>query len=355
MATKKSNPPNHTAARRRLDTIDSLHPSSLPPELGSLDMSWDDDPRSVGAIDLLQNADLDLDMDAGERTTAIPDIPIEQLVQATMAEADARELAQDAQESGRPMQPEPWLDAPSATTNEMPLPAGGVEERRFGPDIRNPGPTQPAPSRAGAPQQRDQLPTLTNEDPVGDAQHWTEATKPPSSQRDRQRLLSSNPPLTSRSMAGPVGPSSSRPPALLENRFSAPPTVRRTETDGLRHQMKDRYATGDFSGALQLAEALLEADDGDLEAQRFATSCRDILTQMLASRVGSFEQVVEVALTPEELRWLTLDHRAGFFLSLVDSSSTIDELLDISGMPRLESLRILSTLIEQRVLRLVPH
>jgi hypothetical protein len=119
--------------------------------------------------------------------------------------------------------------------------------------------------------------------------------------------------------------------------------------------MKDRYATGDFSGALELAEALLNADTGDLEAQRFVTSCRDVLSQMLTSRIGSFQQTVEVALTPEELRWLTLDHRAGFFLSLVDGSSTIDELLDISGMARLESLRILSALIDQRVLRLVPH
>ena len=119
--------------------------------------------------------------------------------------------------------------------------------------------------------------------------------------------------------------------------------------------MKDRYATGDFSGALQLAETLLESDSGDLDAQRFATSCRDVLTQMLTSRVGSFDQVVEVVLTPEELRWLTLDHRAGFFLSLVDGILTIEELLDISGMARLESLRILSTLIDQKVLRLAPR
>jgi hypothetical protein len=127
------------------------------------------------------------------------------------------------------------------------------------------------------------------------------------------------------------------------------------DTVKYRHEMKDRYATGDFSGALALAETLLEDDAGDLEAQRFATSCRDVLTQMLSSKIGSFQQVVERSLGTEEVRWLTLDHRAGFMLSLVDGSSTVDELLDISGMARLETLRILATLLDQRVLRLVSH
>jgi hypothetical protein len=39
-------------------------------------------------------------------------------------------------------------------------------------------------------------------------------------------------------------------------------------------------------------------------------------------------------------------------LSMIDGASTIGELLDISGMPRLDALRILSHLLEQRVIRL---
>src|SRR5512133_2187514 len=81
MSKPKSNPPIHSSGRRPLDSIDSLHPSSLPPELGSLDMAWDDDPSSVASIDLLQNSDLmDIEADANERTTAVPDIPMDQLV-----------------------------------------------------------------------------------------------------------------------------------------------------------------------------------------------------------------------------------------------------------------------------------
>jgi hypothetical protein len=119
-----------------------------------------------------------------------------------------------------------------------------------------------------------------------------------------------------------------------------------------RVTMKDRYATGDFTGALEIAEALLVADSADLDAQRYATSCRDVLTQMYLSRLGGLDQVINVVLPPEELRWLNLDHRAGFLLSLVDGASTIEELLDISGMPRLDALRILATLREQRAILL---
>jgi hypothetical protein len=137
--------------------------------------------------------------------------------------------------------------------------------------------------------------------------------------------------------------------------MSIPPPTTRTENNALRQHMKDLYATGDFSGALEIAETLLAADSGDLEAQRFSTSCRDVLTQMLQSRIGSFEQIVQVALSPEELRWLTLDHRAGFLLSLVDGTSSIEELLDIAGMPKLETLRILINLVEQRVVRITPR
>lgn len=155
-------------------------------------------------------------------------------------------------------------------------------------------------------------------------------------------------------MAGPVGPPSSRPPSNRAAFFSEAPPTARGEFDTLRKAMKDRYAIGDFSGALDIAETILTGDGGDLEAQRFSTSCRDVLTQMYLGRIGSIDQLVQLSLSPEEQRWLTLDHRAGFLLSLVDGNLTVEELLDISGMQKLESLRILVNLLEQRVVRLVP-
>jgi hypothetical protein len=118
--------------------------------------------------------------------------------------------------------------------------------------------------------------------------------------------------------------------------------------------MKDRYATGDFTGALAVAEGLLEIDPDDSDAQRYAQSCRDVLTQMYSARLGALSQRVRVAVPGDDIRWLSLDHRAGFVLSLIDGSSTVEELLDISGMNRLDALRILYTLFDQRVIALDP-
>lgn len=116
--------------------------------------------------------------------------------------------------------------------------------------------------------------------------------------------------------------------------------------------MKDRYATGDFSGALVIAEGILEVQPGHEEALRCQARCTEVLSQMYLARLGSLHQVVQVALSAEQIRWLSLDHRAGFLLSLVDGISSIEELLDISSMPRLEALRILYGLLDQRVIAL---
>jgi hypothetical protein len=116
--------------------------------------------------------------------------------------------------------------------------------------------------------------------------------------------------------------------------------------------MQDRYAVGDFTGALVIAESLLDQDPEHEDAKRYAQSCREVLTQMYAARIGSMEQVATLAVPPEQITWLSLDHRAGFLLSLIDGTLSIEEILDVSGMSRLDALRIMYTLVQQNVVML---
>ncbi|MEB2324346.1 MAG: hypothetical protein OZ921_17660 [Sorangiineae bacterium] len=129
---------------------------------------------------------------------------------------------------------------------------------------------------------------------------------------------------------------------------------RAASADEPTRDMKDRYAMGDFTGALVVAESLLEVAPGHPEALRYAESCREVLTQMYAARLGELTQIPSVATPNDEIRWLSLDHRAGFLLSLIDGASSVEEILDISGMSRLDALRIMFTLLEQRVIALEP-
>jgi hypothetical protein len=116
--------------------------------------------------------------------------------------------------------------------------------------------------------------------------------------------------------------------------------------------MQDRYAVGDFTGALVVAESILDANPDDEDAKRYAQSCREVLTQMYAARIGPMDQIAVVAVPPDQITWLSLDHRAGFLLSLIDGVSSIEEILDISGMTRLDALRIMYTLVQQNVITL---
>jgi hypothetical protein len=115
-------------------------------------------------------------------------------------------------------------------------------------------------------------------------------------------------------------------------------------------EMNDRVSVGDFSGALAIAEKLLEADPDDREAADVAATCRTTLKKMYRARIGKLDRVPVVSVARDQMRWLSIDHRAGFVLSLIDGVSTVEMILDVTGMPELDALRILSELVQQRII-----
>ncbi|MEZ4408495.1 MAG: hypothetical protein R3A52_18770 [Polyangiales bacterium] len=119
-----------------------------------------------------------------------------------------------------------------------------------------------------------------------------------------------------------------------------------------RREMHERFELGDLSGALSLAESLLEIDPRDADARDISNTCRSRLQAIYVGRLGSLDQVPVLLVSPAELRWLALDHRAGFVLSLIDGVSTVEEIIDVSTMPQMEVLRTLYNLITQNVINL---
>jgi hypothetical protein len=118
-------------------------------------------------------------------------------------------------------------------------------------------------------------------------------------------------------------------------------------------EMHDRFSLGDYTGALELAEALLQGapDDATREdALDCAEECRAKLIQMYAARIGPLDRVPTVMVAAEQLRWLSIDHRAGFLLSHIDGVSNLEMILDVSGMPLLDALKILCELVQQHVI-----
>jgi hypothetical protein len=121
------------------------------------------------------------------------------------------------------------------------------------------------------------------------------------------------------------------------------------QTDPLG-EMQERFALGDYSGALVMAESLLDENPTHVEAREYAESCRSVLQQMYTAKIGPLDRVPVVEVAREQLRWLSIDHRAGFVLSLVDGVSSLEMILDVSGMPSLDALRILFELFQQHII-----
>jgi hypothetical protein len=135
---------------------------------------------------------------------------------------------------------------------------------------------------------------------------------------------------------GAIG--SSRPPEITE----------RTIEDPLA-EMRERFSLGDYTGALEISELILAEEPGNLEAAESGENCRSVLENMYTAKLGPLERTPMVVVPRTQMRWLSMDHRAGFILSLIDGSSSIEMILDVSGMSKLDALRILHELVQQKI------
>ncbi len=120
----------------------------------------------------------------------------------------------------------------------------------------------------------------------------------------------------------------------------------------LEGEMEELYALDDLTGALRFAELILGREPDNAQARLCAQNCRQRLIQLYASKIGDLAGVPVQALSENQMRWLGLDHRSGFLLSRVDGLSTVEEVLDVCGMPRLEALKTLVDLLERGAIRI---
>jgi len=113
---------------------------------------------------------------------------------------------------------------------------------------------------------------------------------------------------------------------------------------------KDLLALGDFSGSLEMIEKILKVDPEHAEARDYLSKNEATLVAMYESKLGPLGGVPRLAIKPEEVMWLNLDHRAGFLLAQIDGEVDYESLFALSGLPRLDTARILSSLLVDGVI-----
>ncbi len=113
---------------------------------------------------------------------------------------------------------------------------------------------------------------------------------------------------------------------------------------------RELFQLGDFSGSLELIEKILQVDPDHREARAYLRQNEATLIAMYESKLGPLGGVPRLAIKPEEVMWLNLDHRAGFLLAQIDGLVDYDSLFALSGLPRLDTARILANLIADGVI-----
>ena len=125
----------------------------------------------------------------------------------------------------------------------------------------------------------------------------------------------------------------------------------RPVTGSTAEMMAGGALSGDFSGSLEMIEKILEIEPGHAEAREYLRQNEATLIAMYESKLGSITARPQLAISPEEIMWLNLDHRAGFLLAQIDGSVSYDDLFAVSGLPRLDTARILSAFLHEGVIR----
>jgi len=112
-------------------------------------------------------------------------------------------------------------------------------------------------------------------------------------------------------------------------------------------QARRQHIGGDHEGALFLLTRLLELAPLHPEANKLAGECRAALEQQCLAAIGSEAAVLVAAVSEEELKGFALDSVSAFLFSRLDGATRVEDILDVSGLPRLLALRHLRKLLDR--------
>ncbi len=110
-------------------------------------------------------------------------------------------------------------------------------------------------------------------------------------------------------------------------------------------------AAHDLDRAVTAADLALNEDPNSVLGQKLITRNKDTIMHVFQNFIGDLERQPQLARPLHELASAPISPRAAFLLSRIDGTLTIDELLDVSGMPRMEAYRHLCQLFLRGILR----
>lgn len=117
------------------------------------------------------------------------------------------------------------------------------------------------------------------------------------------------------------------------------------------HEASKLIERGDWEGALDLLRSPGDASPTVLEYEATVEIVRSQLLRRYGERVGSLDGV-PVLKNDDDITGYNLPSDAGFVLSLIDGTTSLADLISLSGMDAFEALRIFGNLLDADIVEL---
>ncbi|HET9619818.1 MAG TPA: hypothetical protein VFP84_00530, partial [Kofleriaceae bacterium] len=180
----------------------------------------------------------------------------------------------------------------------------------------------------------------------------------PTGELDAQKIRGAAPARqTSRPVLPGMDPIDARSAEILEEIDRAAPASEtredrtRRRITALLERATEWGRTGDVERSVAAVDLALSEDPNSALAQKLIHRNRDTIMNAFQGFLGDLQRTPSLARPLHELGSAPISPRAAFLLSRVDGTLSLDEILDVSGMPRLEAYRYLCQLFLRGILR----
>lgn len=108
----------------------------------------------------------------------------------------------------------------------------------------------------------------------------------------------------------------------------------------------------DFEGAFDLLRSGAESQESNLGLEAMLELVRSGLFRQYRARMGDLDSVPTLCKDPGDVTKFNLPADAGFMLSLMDGSTSLADLISLSGMDAFVALRIVQQLLDAEIVGL---
>lgn len=113
---------------------------------------------------------------------------------------------------------------------------------------------------------------------------------------------------------------------------------------------RELFEAGEHAESLRICELLEDQLEGNEDIEDLIEQNREILEKLYIQRLGGLDSVPRVELGAGDLQNMDMDHKTAFLLTRIDGMLTIDDVMSIAGMSRLETAKMLMKALEKGII-----